>query len=86
MTQLTPQSLEEKTLPELYKLIGENEARYVINEVKIEAYKKYLKGKLVRDADVGELAKLCERNERLFYNRFKIRQAITKKECVEEDV
>lgn len=84
---LTNQSLEEKTLPELYKLYGLNEAKRVINEAKIQRIKNALSS-AIGGATVDEesLAEICEENERLFNNHFKLWQAIRKKERVEEDV
>ena len=85
MTQLSQQSLEKMTLPELYKAYGLNEARRIINDGKIESFKKLLNGKLITDTDVAELAELCEKQEKLFNVHFRLGQAIRKKEHGEDE-
>ncbi len=85
MTQPNFDSLKYKTVDELYKEYGLTEAKRIINEGKIESYKKLLNSKLITDADLATLAELCEERARLFDAHCTIGYVIRKKERISDE-
>lgn len=78
----TTQSLDQKTLTELYEMYGLNEARRIIAEAKIQR----IKDGLLRGATADEsfLAQICIEAEKYLIQRFRIGGIIQKKEKLDD--